>query len=440
MHCLYKSAYIIVYILWFTAIQSIYDQMKQLFTSVVRALAATLIVVASGWCVVGCSNDSSERIPTYEVVTVDFEDFITIEGETQPANPNLVNCPSDVDGKIASFVESGTMVKEGEVVCIVEDTYAESNFEQWKTNLEQAEAELTKLEAQLQLDGALLEAKLKNIEAETQLAQLDTVQLAFLTPTARRIKELQIKKNAISREQLLKEYNAQEKLQKADILRVKNRIKRFTRRYEQARDRRNSLTIRAPQEGLIMRANIPYNSTPTPWKIGDNVWSGLTLLVYPGDKSKVVLHATETEFKRIEEGDSVCYTFDAYPGLVAWGKITKLAATGKKRTEGSGVKTFEVEASVDSTTQALEAGMSAHCRIYMNHRPQTLVVPSIAIFDADSSKVVYVHRGKHYEERTVTLGLSSQKSTIVENGIREGEKVALIKPDDDLIKTPKRGL
>ena len=116
VHCLYKSAYIIVYILWFTAIQSIYDQMKQLFTSVVRALTATLIVVASGWCVVGCSNDSSERIPTYEVVTVDFEDFITIEGETQPANPILVNCPSDVDGKIASFVESGTMVKEGEVV------------------------------------------------------------------------------------------------------------------------------------------------------------------------------------------------------------------------------------------------------------------------------------------------------------------------------------
>ena len=388
------------------------------------------------WCVAGCSNGAAERIPTYEVVCQDFEDYITIEGETQPAAPVLVNCPSDIDGKIASLVESGTMVKKGEVVCIIEDGYAESNFEQWKTNLEQAEAELTKLEAQLQLDGALLEAKLKNIEAETQLAQLDTLQLNFLTPTARRIKELQIKKNAISRTQLLKEYNAQEKLQKADILRVKNRIKRITRRYEQARDRRNSLTMRAPQEGLIVRSNIPYNRAPVQWKIGDNVWSGLTVLLYPGEQTKVTLHATETEFKRIKEGDSVRFTFDAHPELVAWGKISKLAATGQKRTEGSEVKTFEIEALVDSTTQALESGMSVHCRIYMNHRPQVLTVPSIAIYDADSAKVVYVKKGKLWEERTVSIGLASQKSTIVESGIREGEKVALIKPEEEHIKKP----
>jgi multidrug efflux pump subunit AcrA (membrane-fusion protein) len=127
-------------------------------------------------------------------------------------------------------------------------------------------------------------------------------------------------------------------------------------------------------------------------------------------------------------GDSVMYTFDASPANRAWGRIAKMASVGKERTEGSKVKTFEVEASVDSILSLAEPGLSTRCHIYLEHIPDTIVVPSISIFDRDSVKVVYVKKEHRYEERPVVLGVGSPQMTIIASGLHEGEQIALIKP------------
>ena len=103
---------------------------------------------------------------------------------------------------------------------------------------------------------------------------------------------------------------------------------------------------------------------------------------------KVLIYAQETEYKRIEVGDSVEYSFDAMPNNRAWGRITKLSPMGLKRTEGSEVKTFEVEASVDSVLQPLDPGLSANCRIFLQHVPDTLVVPTVCIYKRDACSSV----------------------------------------------------
>ena len=143
---------------------------------------------------------------------------------------------------------------------------------------------------------------------------------------------------------------------------------------------------------------------------------------------KVIFHAKETEYKRLQIGDSIMYTFDAMPQNRAWGHITKMASIGQTRTEGSQVKTFEIEATIDSLLSPVEPGLSARCHIYLRHIPDTIVVPTISIFDKDSLKVVYVQKGRKHEERIVTLGLSSPKTTIVSEGLKEGETISLIKP------------
>ena len=127
-------------------------------------------------------------------------------------------------------------------------------------------------------------------------------------------------------------------------------------------------------------------------------------------------------------GDSVMYTFDALPMNRGWGHIVKMASVGQTRTEGSQVKTFEVEVSVDSLSASAEPGLSTRCHIYVKHIPDTIVVPTIGIFERDSLKVVYVKKERKYEEREVTLGIGSPKMTVVANGLKEGEQIALIKP------------
>ena len=133
----------------------------------------------------------------------------------------------------------------------------------------------------------------------------------------------------------------------------------------------------------------------------------------------------------MQTGYSVMYTFDAIPGNRAWGRILKMASVGQERIEGSQVKTFEIESSVDSMLVPAEPRLSTRCHIYLKHLPDTIVVPTVSIFDKDSLKVVYVKQGRKYEERPVTLGTGSIKMTIIADGLIEGEEIALIRPKKD---------
>lgn len=385
-------------------------------------------VISIGLTLAACSPNGSSTSATYEIKRCDYEDILIIEGYTESVNSVNINCPPDVDGTIISIVETGTYVKQGEVVCVIEDVNIADNYERLMLDLESAYAELEKLKASQQLETALLEAQVKNNDAEALLADFDSLQMLYMSPAERRTKELQLERAAIERARLMKKVDASKVMQEIDVMRIEKNIERIKRNMDDEQKKLESLSIRAPRDGIAIRAKRwPWSSAT--WTIGDNVWNGRTIITLPDfDEMKVIFHAKETEYKRLQIGDSIMYTFDAMPQNRAWGHITKMASIGQTRTEGSQVKTFEIEATIDSLLSPVEPGLSARCHIYLRHIPDTIVVPTISIFDKDSLKVVYVQKGRKHEERIVTLGLSSPKTTIVSEGLKEGETISLIKP------------
>ena len=385
-------------------------------------------VISIGLTLAACSPNGSSTSATYEIKRCDYEDILIIEGYTESVNSVNINCPPDVDGTIISIVETGTYVKQGEVVCVIEDVNIADDYERLMLDLESAYAELEKLKASQQLETALLEAQVKNNDAEALLADFDSLQMLYMSPAERRTKELQLERAAIERARLMKKVDASKVMQEIDVMRIEKNIERIKRNMDDEQKKLESLSIRAPRDGIAIRAKRwPWSSAT--WTIGDNVWNGRTIITLPDfDEMKVIFHAKETEYKRLQIGDSIMYTFDAMPQNRAWGHITKMASIGQTRTEGSQVKTFEIEATIDSLLSPVEPGLSARCHIYLRHIPDTIVVPTISIFDKDSLKVVYVQKGRKHEERTVTLGLSSPKTTIVSEGLKEGETISLIKP------------
>ena len=385
-------------------------------------------VISIGLTLAACSPNGSSTSATYEIKRCDYEDILIIEGYTESVNSVNINCPPDVDGTIISIVETGTYVKQGEVVCVIEDVNIADKHERLMLDLESAYAELEKLKASQQLETALLEAQVKNNDAEALLADFDSLQMLYMSPAERRTKELQLERAAIERARLMKKVDASKVMQEIDVMRIEKNIERIKRNMDDEQKKLESLSIRAPRDGIAIRAKRwPWSSAT--WTIGDNVWNGRTIITLPDfDEMKVIFHAKETEYKRLQIGDSIMYTFDAMPQNRAWGHITKMASIGQTRTEGSQVKTFEIEATIDSLLSPVEPGLSARCHIYLRHIPDTIVVPTISIFDKDSLKVVYIQKGRKHEERIVTLGLSSPKTTIVSEGLKEGETISLIKP------------
>lgn len=390
-----------------------------------------LSCVAAMGFLTSCSSNESGTLPIYPIERMVYEDVLTIDGHTESVNSININCPSEVDGTIISIVETGTLVKEGDVVCVIEDVNIADNYDRLVLNLESAQAELEKLKASQELEFALLEAQVRNNDTEAMLAESDSLQMLYMSPMEQRTKELQLERAAIERTRLLKKLEATKVMHKTDVMRIEKKIKRIERRLETEREKKESLTIRAPKEGIVMRGRRWPWSDET-WTIGDNIWNGRVVVTLPDfDNMKVLIYAQETEYKRLQIGDSVMYTFDAVPDNRGWGRITKMASVGQTRIEGSQMKTFEIEASIDSLLVPVEPGLSVRCHIYIKQIPDTIVVPTISVFDKDSLKVVYVKKGRQYEEREVTLGISSPKMTVIAGGLNEGEQIALIRPRKD---------
>ena len=161
----------------------------------------------------------------------------------------------------------------------------------------------------------------------------------------------------------------------------------------------------------------------------------MPLVIIPEmNEMKVKMRVTETDFKYISENDSVSYTFNAMPENWAFGKITKMLPVGQAYSRDSKLKFFEVEASVDSILEMPEPGFTANSRVIVNYINDTITVPLVAIFDEDSMKVVYVKKKRAFEKREIKTGLSSQKESIVLEGLNIDEEISLIKPSSSLIK------
>ncbi len=370
---------------------------------------------------------------TYTVPLGNFTDILTVTGIVDPVNTTTLNCPQNIDAIIEWLVEDGKQVKEGDTLCILKDQTLHTNYDSWSASLENFRAELNKIAADLAMQYALLEAQVKNNEADAEIARLDSAQLAYLPPTQQRLKELELQKVAIEKARLDKKIKAlaiinQSEIRKREIqiMSIENRVKTF-------KEQIDGQIILAPCDGVAVRA-ISW-STDKKLKVGDNVWNNMPVVILPRFESmKVMLRVPETDYKIISTGDSVSYTFDAMPGSSGWGRILIKAHAGRPVQEDSKVKYFDVEASIDSAVVAPDPGFTASCHIVLKELRGVVVIPQIAIFGEDSIKTVYVEQAHGYELRQIRTGLSSTREAVVTQGLEAGEVIALVRPQASLVK------
>jgi multidrug efflux pump subunit AcrA (membrane-fusion protein) len=374
-----------------------------------------------------CTQEENKAVSTYKIVRRDFENSISIDGFIEPVRSSNATCPPDVGGQIGYLVEDGTLIKEGELVCIVEVPALQTEYDELLIELENAQARLTKTEADLAMDFAMLEAQIKNNEAQTQIAMLDSLQIMYSTPNQVKIKELELQSVGIEKDRFEKKKKSFEIIRQSEMKRRELQVQRFSNRVKSAKEKLESLRIKAPKSGLAMIATDRWSKEKL--KVGDMVFGNMTLVILPEySEMQVRIQAPEADFKLMNISDSVVFTFDAMPENRAWGKITSKFPAGQQYTQGSKVKFYEVEASIDSSLVLPDPGFTANCHIIFSLERDTLVIPQIAVFEEDSMKVVYVKDKKGFEMRQIQLGISSQKEAVVAAGLKNNEEIALSRP------------
>lgn len=147
-----------------------------------------ILILTFIFLVLSCANENKD-ISTYTVLHKNFESTIVIDGYAEPVQSMAVSCPrSGSGGTVGFLIEDGTWVEEGDIVCSIENQSLQTRYDQLLIDLENAKAGIEKTKADLGMQYALLEAEVKNNDAETQISQLDSSRLQYYSPNQKKNK------------------------------------------------------------------------------------------------------------------------------------------------------------------------------------------------------------------------------------------------------------
>ena len=390
-----------------------------------------------------CKNHK-DNILCYDLKRTDFIEKINARGTIQATTTINIVAPQLSRMTVTYLTDDGKYVKKGDTICILDIPQLFSNLESFIANLEITNAEMKKLEADNAMGLSLLQARIENNEVSVALNSLDSIQQRFAPPVKQKLFSLELEKANIEKLKLRKKYNAQKRIDDAELRSMKSRIMQSENYLQRIKDQINSLTITAPQDGIVMHVEAPTMNIMSSSGSGtlggkiekySSVYQGMSLLQLPDlSQMQLSIEVPEGDYKRIKTGQKVLINVDALKNLKTTGKIKNKKLVGKQNDNQTSIKTYEVIVSVDSCHSQMQPGLSALCTIIIDEVKDTVVVPTLAIFEQDSSKIIYIVSNEMYIPMPVETGLSNSSESIIIKGLSGTETIALMEPPHNLIE------
>lgn len=218
---------------------------------------------------------------------------------------------------------------------------------------------------------------------------------------------------------------------KVEIEKYQLQIDQKTTLFEQAKKVYESLNIYATRPGIVVYEKIDKGSgKPEKVKVGDSqIWGGMALVSLPDlSTMQVISQIGEVDAKRVKVGQPVFVRLDAFLGPVFHGHVAKIAPMANLYPDTRNVQVFEMVVDINEQDDRLKPGMSASAEIVLETVPDLLSVPIESIFEKQGESFVYCLKGRSLKPVKVRLGKRNAIATVVESGIKEGERVALKNP------------
>ena len=368
-------------------------------------------------------------IATFDTEAGEFIMDIRTEGEMQAAKSVTVSVPRRSRGgvRIASLAEDGAIVKEGDFLVQFDTSEAENRVQDRQNDLENAEAELVSTQANIESAMKQLENNFLTQEYSYEQAKLRYELMKYEAEIKKREQEIEFKKAELSLQQAEEKIESQKVIDAANLSKAELRVKQAQMRLDEAQELLDALTITAPKSGMVVLQKIWSPNGREKVKIGDTPHRGMDIISIPDLSTMLVKTAVnEIDISRVAVGQQVVITLDALPGPVFYGKITSVAILARSEV-GSDMKVFDIEVTVDGSDVRLKPGMSALSKIITGTVPDALYIPLEAVFENEDTTVVYI-KGHAFDRQVVKVGKKNSDYIIIEEGLSEGDQVALRDP------------
>lgn len=182
------------------------------------------------------------------------------------------------------------------------------------------------------------------------------------------------------------------------------------------RDRLQDYTIRAPFDGIVTGLSVSS---------GDTISQTGILASVITKKLRVAILLNEVDAAKVNTGSKAELTFDALPGTVVSGTLTKLDTIG---TVEQNVVSFGAEIELSEQPEGLRTGMSASAEIVVAEKLGVLVIPNSALTTKEGRTTVMLastENGVSGGAREVVTGLSDDTKIEVISGVKEGDRLVI---------------
>jgi len=407
---------------------------KKLWTKVrpwLIRLCILLMIAGAGFGVYRLRNSNTATVlPTAPIRKGEFLVLVRCRGALRANKSAGIYTPVVPNLRIGWLATAGEQVEEGEVIVKFDSSTAQQQVMQKEAQLRQSAAALDQAVAQAKTTAQQDQTELEDAKFAVERARVQ----ANLAAIESRIKGEQLKVDLLIAEQKLKAQQATVAQHEASN---KSRIASLTRQRDQVQADVNitkariaQMELKAPSTGLLT-FNLNYSgvmssSEARPFKIGDNVGSGMSLGQIPD------LNTLEMDAK-LEEGDrgrvalqqDVVVRIDALPELSIPAKISKVSALAELSMEYPYNRSFRAAAAILKPDSRLRPDMNGGMDIIISRIPNALSVPAKALFKRGGKPIVYLAENGRYRAIEVEM-LARNPDEVAISGAPEGATVTLV--------------
>lgn len=200
-------------------------------------------------------------------------------------------------------------------------------------------------------------------------------------------------------------------------------------------------TIHAERPGLVVYGAANQNSMRYRSSSQEAIQEGATvrerqsILTIPDMREMAVkVNIHESAVQRVAVGQAVSVSIDAFPDETLTGRVTKVAVVADSANAfmNPDLKVYPTTITIDGTHDWLRPGMSAEVEILVERLADVVYVPIQAVTYFDDKRVVYLANGRRAQRREVEIGSFSDSFIVITSGLRAGDEVLLLPPQQSL--------
>ena len=405
-------------------------------------LILVAVIITGGYLWATRDMNAKTETPQWSTVKVEKGSIRTAVSCTGEVVSNLdVEIKCKASGKVIRLpFDISDRVKKGDLIVEIDPVDEQRKVNQAKVTLKSSQARLIQTKVTLQIAQRNLAIERKSAEASLKSAlaaakdaraKADRVKKLFKRKIATQESTETAETIAIRAEVDLE--NARIRIEKLEITANELELKRQDIRLAKAQIETNKIDLSladqrlkdtkvfSPIDGVVSERNVQSGQIISS---GISNVGGGTLVMVLSDLTRLFILASvdESDIGKVNLGQKVILTADAFPGKRFFGKIERIATRGVNI---SNVVTFEVKIEVQGRDkQLLKPEMTANVDIIVADKAEVLIVPSEAVLRKKGDYIVRVKMDDgRLEERRVKVGISDGVVTEITEGLNQGDTV-----------------